>query len=957
MSNPSSSNQTLEDFTSSLPLNSSNLGVDDTIPSEHTTGGNGIKQNTFQSTNSHLILTNNLNPATTITNTASHQHQQEQEMLSNFAIPNPPISTQQSSIAIDHHDSNNGLINNNNSSFGGNGSGGNDNDGIDSPRTLWMGDLDPWLDENAITDLWWQILNKHVSVKIIKPKTSKPDSNYLGLSHSGYCFVEFENFDDAQHALSLNGQLLPDIAMPSQQQLPKNPDNQKKYFRLNWASGATLSAPIIQTPEFSLFVGDLSASTTEAHLLAFFQKKYPNSIKTVRVMTDPVSGKSRCFGFVRFTDDLERQLALVEMNGAWFGGRPLRVALATPRNNANNNSNNNINNNHNNNINNRNYTNNNNYNINDSHLLGGGNGGYSTYPPRNQHQQQNYRQDHQQNYFNNKISDHQEPMFLPPPPPGMGNSPYAFYGGLPPPMHTPPPPPIPGVGIPIDTSGGRNTPIGGRTIDDNGNNIDNNSNIQSYDMTPNSQQPNQKFQNPNTPGSYKNIIGTPGSNNQPIQSPNLQAFNNNNYFNNYNNNNNDNMNNNDRNRGGGSSSGNGQPFTDPNNTTVFVGGLSSEVTEQTLFTLFKPFGIIQQVKIPLGKNCGFIKYSIREEAEEAISSMQGFIISGNRIRLSWGRVSTNNKKFQEQQQQVAQAAQIQATAALSMGMDPASAIAAATAAAVGGFPRHHHAPPPPPPPPLLAPHHHHHPFSGIPPPPLPIHQGQGSPNPTNSIQSPYSTRSNRESIANTSQENNDSFENSTNVPGSGSGIVGDSNGNFLPQIPPPHTHAFPHQMGVEGNGNPYYYPPPSSKYGMYPGNFTPSQPDSEFINSMANMNLGDGGDSNKDNRLGSTDDGNSSVEGGGINQQQQQQQIQQNMFIPPIYNGGYPVQDYQHFIPQIPVEYMYQYQHQHPIPQHEPHPDQEEHQQQHQQQEQQSNIDKSSTNNESNDNKHSENDD
>ena len=49
-------------------------------------------------------------------------------------------------------------------------------------------------------------------------------------------------------------------------------------------------------------------------------------------MTDPISGKSRCFGFVRFTEELERQRALIEMNGAWFAGRPLRVALATPRN-------------------------------------------------------------------------------------------------------------------------------------------------------------------------------------------------------------------------------------------------------------------------------------------------------------------------------------------------------------------------------------------------------------------------------------------------------------------------------------------------------------------------------------------------------------------------------------------------------------------------------------------------
>ncbi|ODV79368.1 RNA-binding domain-containing protein, partial [Suhomyces tanzawaensis NRRL Y-17324] len=456
-------------------------------------------------------------------NTASHQHQQEQELLSSFAIPNPPVSTQQSSVAAEKE------------STGGMGP-------VDPPRTLWMGDLDPWLDEKGIADLWWRILHKKVSVKIIQPKNSRPDATYHGLAHSGYCFVEFDTFDDAQQALGLNGQLLPDIAMPSQQQYPNNPDNQKKYFRLNWASGATLSAPIVQTPEYSLFVGDLSASTTEAHLLAFFQKNFPTSVKTVRVMTDPVLGKSRCFGFVRFTDEPERQRALIEMNGVWFGGRPLRVALATPRNNTR------------------------------SRFA-------SLAPPS-------------ENYYSHGMdaSSSQDLMYmrgpLPPNPPQI-NSPYTHYGAPP----------------------------------------------------------------------HRNDIYVDKNHENSIKSP-LPGGN-----------------------------GQGQPFTDPNNTTVFVGGLSSEVSEATLFTLFQSFGVIQQVKIPPGKNCGFIKYSTREEAEEAIAAMQGFIIGGNRVRLSWGRVSINNKRFQHQQQQVAQAAQIQAAAALSMGMDTASAIAAAAAvAAAGGYP-------------------------------------------------------------------------------------------------------------------------------------------------------------------------------------------------------------------------------------------------------------------------------
>lgn len=660
-----------------------------------------------------------LEQSTVTSNTASHQHQQEQEMLSGFAIPRPPVSTQQSSVAAEKEQ-------------------GSNTGQPDSPRTLWMGDLDPWLDEGAIADLWWQILHKRVNVKIIKPKTSKPENNAQGLSHSGYCFVEFETFDDAQQALGLNGQLLPDIAMPSQQQFPNNPDNQKKYFRLNWASGATLSAPIVQTPEYSLFVGDLSASTTEAHLLAFFQKSFPTSIKTVRVMTDPVSGKSRCFGFVRFTDELERQRALVEMHGAWFGGRPLRVALATPRN-------------------------------------VGGKLRYPNIPSPN--------------FYN---PDQGRQMFIPPNAMPMGGSPFGFFGNpqMPPPPHHPHQAPPQSYPNPMPHM-----------------------NMSPMDMPPTKEYIEDRDQNTSSNG-QPNV--------EQLRSPNLQGVQ------------------------------HGQPFTDPNNTTVFVGGLSSEVTEQTLFTLFKPFGIIQQVKIPPGKNCGFIKYSSREEAEEAIAAMQGFIIGGNRVRLSWGRVSMNNKKYQQQQQQVAQAAQMQAATALSMGMDPASAIAAAAAAAAaGGYP-----------PPMHGAHGHSQnagmpmmrgmPPMGLPPHmPMQAHGSMHSPNPP-TMQN-YQTSS-EENDASFDKSDVDSNEKPSN----------ENYGREHGMAPAP-----PFYMGVPASD--YSVPPPGSQQGQ-----------DELADSMAHMNLSG---ENKDVNVNS--------------ENFMAYQGDHRFMMQPMFNGGFPMHDlqYQQFIP------------------------------------------------------------
>ena len=50
-----------------------------------------------------------------------------------------------------------------------------------------------------------------------------------------------------------------------------------------------------------------------------------------QVMRAPLSGRSRNFGFCRFSNEQERDRALVEMNGHEISGRPVRVSLATAK--------------------------------------------------------------------------------------------------------------------------------------------------------------------------------------------------------------------------------------------------------------------------------------------------------------------------------------------------------------------------------------------------------------------------------------------------------------------------------------------------------------------------------------------------------------------------------------------------------------------------------------------------
>lgn len=213
-------------------------------------------------------------------------------------------------------------------------------------------------------------------------------------------------------------------------------------------------------PEYSIFVGDLGPEVNEYVLVSLFQSRFP-SCKSAKIMTDPISGMSRGYGFVRFSSEEDQQLALSQMQGVYCGNRPMRISTATPKNK-------------------------------------GGPGG-------------------------------------PGGPGGMGMQPGA--GG---PMAYPP-------------AMGGGPPMG--------------------------------FYNQQ----------------QPMNQ-----------------------------------------FTDPNNTTVFVGGLSGYVTEDELRSFFQGFGEITYVKIPPGKGCGFVQFVQRHAAEMAINQMQGYPIGNSRVRLSWGRSQNNS---------------------------------------------------------------------------------------------------------------------------------------------------------------------------------------------------------------------------------------------------------------------------------------------------------------------------
>jgi RNA recognition motif-containing protein len=81
--------------------------------------------------------------------------------------------------------------------------------------------------------------------------------------------------------------------------------------------------------ETKLYVGNLPYSATEDELQAMFAGA--GTVKTVTVVRDRDTGRSRGFAFVEMETQAEAQKAISMMNGKDLGGRALTVNMARPR--------------------------------------------------------------------------------------------------------------------------------------------------------------------------------------------------------------------------------------------------------------------------------------------------------------------------------------------------------------------------------------------------------------------------------------------------------------------------------------------------------------------------------------------------------------------------------------------------------------------------------------------------
>ena len=164
---------------------------------------------------------------------------------------------------------------------------------MNTEGTLWMGDIEPWMDESFIIDSFKKCGFKPKNVKLIIDKRFSKFKNF--------CFVNFNNLKEANDALfNLNAKKIPKTDM---------------FFKLNLTKNNSENCK-------NAYVGNLSPQINDIELYNYFKSKYP-SVYYASIITD--KGISRGYGFVHFSKEEEYQKCLKEMDGTLFHNKVIRV--------------------------------------------------------------------------------------------------------------------------------------------------------------------------------------------------------------------------------------------------------------------------------------------------------------------------------------------------------------------------------------------------------------------------------------------------------------------------------------------------------------------------------------------------------------------------------------------------------------------------------------------------------
>ncbi|XP_028819847.1 tRNA selenocysteine 1-associated protein 1 isoform X3 [Denticeps clupeoides] len=169
--------------------------------------------------------------------------------------------------------------------------------------SLWMGNLQPYMDEMFVIRAFATMGESVVGVRLIRSKVTG--------DVAGYGFVELVDEATVERCLrKVNGKPLPGATPP-------------RRFKLKRASHGRA----VEGQLYSLFVGDLSPDVDDGMLYEFFCHLFP-SCRSGMVVLDN-KGHSKGCGFVQFLSQREQKRALSECQGiVGLGTKALRLSTA-----------------------------------------------------------------------------------------------------------------------------------------------------------------------------------------------------------------------------------------------------------------------------------------------------------------------------------------------------------------------------------------------------------------------------------------------------------------------------------------------------------------------------------------------------------------------------------------------------------------------------------------------------
>jgi RNA recognition motif-containing protein len=163
-------------------------------------------------------------------------------------------------------------------------------------NTLWIGDIDPWMDEIYVKSLFSNIAPLK-SIKIMKKNGQS----------IGYGFIEFDSDETASFVLhKYNGKSI------------------LGYNKLLKLSRAQFNLSKQGEDEVQIYVCDMDLSVNEDQLKEFFHKEFPSAF-AAKIICDSGTRISKGYGFVKFKNAEEANKAVTEMNGKILNGRRIRV--------------------------------------------------------------------------------------------------------------------------------------------------------------------------------------------------------------------------------------------------------------------------------------------------------------------------------------------------------------------------------------------------------------------------------------------------------------------------------------------------------------------------------------------------------------------------------------------------------------------------------------------------------